>query len=256
MDDWFGSCSKAKGDCGFLVGVSYGPNNQGAGAYNDGRLTVQPNIGFGNVNGNYYMLNSSYQQGGLQFNGLWYTGNGFGSAPQVQVHASMFAEYSTYLFPNVQGKDAINLGLDPYFSDYWQTGNDGSQYACDNNNCNMVSGKTVPIFFIEETIFDRITGGLYSKFVKTGNYINNMGKNAPQEWSSVKSRINAAGLPTTGKIRYVPPKGYSQSNPLPRGSNGGYKDRFGNEWTKGPSRTQGQAFEWGMYSYQRQGDLN
>lgn len=177
LDDWFGSCSKAKGDCGFSVGVSYGPNNQGftagpnnqgLGANNDGRLTVQPYIGFGNVNGNYYMLNSSYQQGELQFNGLWYSGNGFGSAPQVQVHASMFAEYSTYLFPNVQGKDAINLGLDPNLSGYWQIGKDGSQYDCGNNNCNMVSGKTVPNYFIEETIIDRITGGIFSKVASLG----------------------------------------------------------------------------------------
>ncbi|GEM_PF-1943283 len=64
-----------------------------------------------------------------------------------------------------------------------------------------------------------------------------------QPWS-IKGRINYVQLPNEGKIRYVPPEGYSASQPLPRGPNNGYIDRFGNEWVKGPSRTAGQAFEW------------
>ena len=32
--------------------------------------------------------------------------------------------------------------------------------------------------------------------------------------------------------------------PIKTGPNHGYIDRFDNEWTKGPSRTPGQAFEW------------
>ena len=48
---------------------------------------------------------------------------------------------------------------------------------------------------------------------------------------------------TKGKIRYVPPKNWSSSQPLPK-RNGGYVDKFGNVWTKGPSRTAGQSFEW------------
>ncbi|XDT72080.1 polymorphic toxin type 17 domain-containing protein [Hahella sp. SMD15-11] len=63
-------------------------------------------------------------------------------------------------------------------------------------------------------------------------------------WTSIKGRLKAAELPTTGKIRFVPRKGYDPANPLARGPNNGYLDRFGNEWTKGPSRTQGQTFEW------------
>ena len=51
-----------------------------------------------------------------------------------------------------------------------------------------------------------------------------------------------AKLPTEGKIRYIPPKGVN--NNLPRTSYGGYIDRFNNIWTKGPSRTIGEAFEW------------
>lgn len=66
---------------------------------------------------------------------------------------------------------------------------------------------------------------------------------AAKPWST-KARINYAELPNEGKIRYVPPKGYEASMPLPRGQNNGYIDRFGNEWVKGPSRTEGQPFEW------------
>ena len=51
-----------------------------------------------------------------------------------------------------------------------------------------------------------------------------------------------AQLPTEGKIRYVPPK--NKGNTLPRTSTGGYIDRFSNIWTKGPSRTLGEPFEW------------
>ena len=60
----------------------------------------------------------------------------------------------------------------------------------------------------------------------------------------MKARLNAAQLPTHGKMRYVPPKGHPPSQPLPRGPHHGFLDRFGNEWTKGPSRTVGEAFEW------------
>ncbi len=51
-----------------------------------------------------------------------------------------------------------------------------------------------------------------------------------------------AQLPTEGKIRYVPPKNSPVS--LPRTSTGGYLDKFGNIWQKGPSRTVGELFEW------------
>jgi RHS repeat-associated protein len=61
---------------------------------------------------------------------------------------------------------------------------------------------------------------------------------------SIKGRLKAAQLPTSGRIRYVPPTGYSPTMPLPRGANKGYIDRFGNEWVRGPSRTPGEAFEW------------
>jgi len=43
---------------------------------------------------------------------------------------------------------------------------------------------------------------------------------------------------------YVPPKGWKPANGLPGNSNKGFKDRFGNLWKRGPSRTRGQSFEW------------
>lgn len=62
-------------------------------------------------------------------------------------------------------------------------------------------------------------------------------------WTT-KARLKTAKLPNEGKIRYVPPKNYNPSEPLRKGPNGGYLDRFNNEWIKGPSRTSGQSFEW------------
>ena len=41
----------------------------------------------------------------------------------------------------------------------------------------------------------------------------------------------------------MPPKRYNPKDPLPQGERG-YLDRFGNEWTRGPSRTAGESFEW------------
>ncbi|MDB6096168.1 MAG: putative MafB-related protein, partial [Francisellaceae bacterium] len=63
------------------------------------------------------------------------------------------------------------------------------------------------------------------------------------EWSS-KGRLKAAQLPVEGRIRFVPRDDYHPSMPLHKGENGGYIDKFGNEWKKGPSRTVGQEFEW------------
>jgi len=60
---------------------------------------------------------------------------------------------------------------------------------------------------------------------------------AAKAFTSIKGRLKAAQLP-------IPQKGYNPSNPLARGPNNGFIDRFGNEWVRGPSRTKGQAFEW------------
>ncbi|MGV7960592.1 DUF637 domain-containing protein [Photorhabdus tasmaniensis] len=75
----------------------------------------------------------------------------------------------------------------------------------------------------------------------TFNPYSSMG--AGQLWS-IQGRLKYVQLPTEGKIRFVPPEDYIPNSPLRRGINKGYIDKFGNEWTKGPSRTQGQPFEW------------
>jgi len=64
-----------------------------------------------------------------------------------------------------------------------------------------------------------------------------------QPWS-IKGKVNYVQLLTEGKIRFILAETYSPTNPLPRGPNNRYLDKFGNEWVKGPSRTVGQAFEW------------
>lgn len=66
---------------------------------------------------------------------------------------------------------------------------------------------------------------------------------AQRVWT-ISARLKAAGLSSSGGIRFVPPKGYKPETPLARGPNNGCRDRFDNEWVKEPSRTKGEAFEW------------
>lgn len=56
-------------------------------------------------------------------------------------------------------------------------------------------------------------------------------------------------LPNRGNLmRYLPPKNLSLNQGLPivrlPGNKLGFEDRFGNVWVKGPSRTNGERFEW------------
>ncbi|MBO4257498.1 polymorphic toxin type 17 domain-containing protein [Streptomyces griseorubiginosus] len=62
--------------------------------------------------------------------------------------------------------------------------------------------------------------------------------------TGMKGLIKRAQLPIRGRIRYVPPSGTSISAGLPRAPKGGFIDKFGNIWEKGPSRTPGEPFEW------------
>ena len=85
-----------------------------------------------------------------------------------------------------------------------------------------------------------------NKYVDDGN--NNNGDSEKKDHPSKKSLIKDAELPTQGSIRYVPPKDLKPAEGLPevpvRGGKIGYRDRFGNIWVAGPSRTPGQNFEW------------
>ncbi|MDV7414650.1 polymorphic toxin-type HINT domain-containing protein, partial [Acinetobacter baumannii] len=87
-------------------GVTYGPNNQGyystdnqnINQYNNGKMTIQPYVGFGGPK-NYYFVNSSYQNGELNFNGVGYNSNGMVElVPEYRIHASYLSGFSQYLF--------------------------------------------------------------------------------------------------------------------------------------------------------------
>ncbi|MGH3695388.1 MAG: polymorphic toxin type 17 domain-containing protein [Pseudonocardiaceae bacterium] len=69
-------------------------------------------------------------------------------------------------------------------------------------------------------------------------------KGEEKEVASKKAALKNAQLPTSGRIRYVPPGNWTPNQPLPRGPQNGYIDKFGNEWVRGSSRTAGEAFEW------------
>ena len=86
----------------------------------------------------------------------------------------------------------------------------------------------------------------FSKEVKQTKKLLKKVKNHSQKENkpTTKGRLKDAQLPTQGKIRFVPRKGYKPENQLPRGNGGSYIDRFDNKWTKGSSRTKGQEFEW------------
>jgi len=58
-----------------------------------------------------------------------------------------------------------------------------------------------------------------------------------------KTLIKQAQLPSSGKIRFVPKASDIKNGRLTKLDNG-YVDKFGNIWTKGPSRTKGELFEW------------
>jgi hypothetical protein len=62
--------------------------------------------------------------------------------------------------------------------------------------------------------------------------------------TGLKTLLKKAKLPTQGGVRYFPPSGVGVAAGLPRTSKGGYIDKFGNVWERGPSWTAGEAFEW------------
>jgi hypothetical protein len=65
---------------------------------------------------------------------------------------------------------------------------------------------------------------------------------------SNKQLIKEQQLPNKGKIRFVPKEKDLANGKLSK-KDGGFVDRFDNVWKKGPSRTEGQAFEWDVQLY-------
>lgn len=68
------------------------------------------------------------------------------------------------------------------------------------------------------------------------------------------ARAQRQNLPTDGPVPFVPPDRWNPANPR-RGPNHGFMDAYGNEWTRGPSRTQGEAFEWDVIPANRNSGL-
>ena len=66
---------------------------------------------------------------------------------------------------------------------------------------------------------------------------------AAEAGKTAKAVLKNNQLPTEGEIRYVPPKKWTPSQPLPK-KDGQIADKFGNKWIEGSSRTKGQYFEW------------
>ena len=64
-----------------------------------------------------------------------------------------------------------------------------------------------------------------------------------QIFRGAKTMLKKAHLPTEGKIRFVPRPSDVKAGRLTVKQKG-YVDKFGNIWTKGPSRTKGEPFEW------------
>jgi len=69
---------------------------------------------------------------------------------------------------------------------------------------------------------------------------------------SIRGRLRDAGLPggtheATGPFRFRADPGYLPGNSLPMGPKGGFLDRFGNEWVRGPYHGDpkaGYTYEW------------
>jgi hypothetical protein len=80
--------------------------------------------------------------------------------------------------------------------------------------------------------------------VHSGYYNRKAQRKAASAQVVATNPITKARLPQQGRVRYVPPEGWTPSQPLPRGPQHGYMDRFGNEWTTGPTRTPGEPIEW------------
>ena len=177
---------------------------------------------------------------------------GVNAAVTTTYNRYMYANNNPYLFVDPDGRAAFPLavvapavvkGADIYFTiqdlhNAYDTGGTGGLAAAVaiNSALNVVPGLKSATKLYSKSRFGKI-----GKKIDDGAMSGSVG--ASRVWTK-KGRLKAIGLPTTGKIRFVPRKGYDSSNPLPRGPNNGILDRFGNEWTKGPSRTQGQAFEW------------
>ncbi|MBQ4523077.1 MAG: hypothetical protein IJA10_09030, partial [Lachnospiraceae bacterium] len=165
-----------------------------------------------------------------------------------------------------EGEEIKTTMLHPFYVKNVKNGED-EEYGIWKASANLVAGDELltddgRVVYVEEVKVERLTEsikvynleveGLHTYYVGSGVLVhnqygkNNISKNNLEKTNgslSKKSILKKNLLPTTGKIRFVPPKDWTASQPLKK-MNGGFIDKFGNIWTKGPSRTIGEAFEW------------
>ena len=75
---------------------------------------------------------------------------------------------------------------------------------------------------------------------------------------SSKSVLKEAELPRKGRMRFIPSKNDLLRGKLSTqkvGKKTGYVDKFGNVWIKGPTRTNGEEFEWDVQLTKTRGEL-
>ena len=103
--------------------------------------------------------------------------------------------------------------------------------------------------YIGDTAKGARLGAKALKFADKADDVSDAGKalkkagNVVEVGKTAKGVIKNNQLPIKGKIRYVPPKNWTASQPLPK-KDGQIVDKFGNKWIEGSSRTKGQSFEW------------
>ena len=56
--------------------------------------------------------------------------------------------------------------------------------------------------------------------------------------------VRKHNLPTWGEFPFIPPKNWRPNQPLRKNSKGDYIDLKGRLWRKGPTRTEGEDWEW------------
>ena len=69
-------------------------------------------------------------------------------------------------------------------------------------------------------------------------------KVTPEEQQKRDEVIRSKGLPTSGPNRYIPPRPWTSSQPLPRGENQGYADIEGSEWVMPKGKRVGAERHW------------
>ena len=117
----------------------------------------------------------------------------------------------------------------------------------DFKNAGISAAGMIP--YIGDTAKGARLGAKALKFTDKADDVADTGKalkkaeKAAEAGKTAKAVLKNNQLPTEGEIRYVPPKKWTPSQPLPK-KDGQIADKFGNKWIEGSSRTKGQYFEW------------